>query len=221
MLISSTAVTEITFGGIPSTALASRTPLVLDPSYTINASYALPSTTTLYSAAPYLTVSADKASFVANVTLSGYLSYNWGASSFSELYFDIDAGFTADLELSVDVGAAYTTTFSYIPATLSYSLVSVPGIIEIAPELSFGVSALVGASAAVGITAEGTIGLADGNVHLDVLNSNLTGTSGWNPTYTVSADLSGDVVATINPTAALTVELEVSLFSGLIDLSTG
>jgi hypothetical protein len=60
----------------------------------------LPADTTLYSFSPYLTVTADTASFSSNVTFSGYLKYNWLTFKLSDLYFDIDVGFASSLELT-------------------------------------------------------------------------------------------------------------------------
>jgi hypothetical protein len=217
---SSPASTEITFGAIPSTALSKRD-LTLDPSYTLNTAIALPSETTLYTDSPYLTVSADAASFNSNVTFSGYLNYNWLLFKLEDLYFDIDADFRADLTLSADVTSAYNTTFSYSPPALTYSLISVPGILELGPELKFAVDAEVSVSEGVTITTSAGIALADGNVHLDLLNEENTSTSGWAPTYTASAEISGNATAEFNPTAALTVEIAINFFGGLIDLSTG
>jgi hypothetical protein len=212
--------TEITLGAIPSSTLAKRD-IVIDPSYTLSTAIALPSETTLYTYAPYLTVSADAASFSSHVTFSGYLSYNWLTFKVDDLYFDIDAEFTADLTLSADVTSSYSTTFSYSPSDLTYSLISVPGILTLGPELTFAVDAEVSASEAVTITTSAGIALADGNVHLDLLDESNTGTSGWTPTYTASADISGNATAEFNPTAALTVEISILFFGGLIDLSTG
>jgi hypothetical protein len=195
--------------------------LNLDPSYTLNTAIALPAETTLYSYSPYLTVSADTASFSSNLTFSGYLKYNWLAFKLEDLYFDIDADFVADLNLSAEVTSAYTTTFSYTPAALTYSLVSVPGILELGPELTFAIDAEVSASEAVTITTGVSVALEDGNVHLDLLDESSTGTTGWTPTYAASAEISSNATAEFNPTAALTFEIAINFFGGLIDLSTG
>jgi hypothetical protein len=93
--------------------------------------------------------------------------------------------------------------------------------LEIGPQLQFSVDALVGASAAVNVSAAVGVSLLDGNIHLDLLNSAKTSMSGWKPVYFATADISGKAVAQINPTASLTVELEVKFFGGLLDLSSG
>jgi hypothetical protein len=180
----------------------------------------LPADTTLYSNAPYLTVTADTASFASNVTFSGYLKYNWLTFSLKDLYFDIDVGFKSTLELTADIAASYNNTFSYSPASLFYGL-TIPGILTLGPELIFAVDAEVYASAKTTLTTEVQVGLADGNVHVDLLDKSNTATSGWMPTYNASANISGKAEAQLNPTASLTVEIAISIFGGLIDLSTG
>jgi len=180
----------------------------------------LPADTTLYSYSPYVTVTADTASFSSNVTFSGYLKYNWLTFKLSDLYFDIDVGFTSTLELTAVVGDSFNTTFSYSPSPLFYG-VTVPGILTLGPELIFAVDAEVYASAETTLTTEVQVGLADGNVHVDLLDESNTTTSGWVPTYNASAAILGVAEAQLNPTASLTIEIEISIFGGLIDLSTG
>lgn len=211
--------TEITFGQMPATELAARN-IVIDPSYTLKTDISLASNTVLYEYDPYVTITADKATFDANVTFSGYLSYNWLTFSLKSLYFDIDATMSAGVGISADVTASYATTFSYSPSTLFYGI-TVPGILELGPQLKFAVTGDISASAAVNVSTEFGIDLADGNVHIDFLNSALTSTSGWIPTYEVSADISGQAVAKLNPSAELTVELAINFFGGLLDLSSG
>jgi hypothetical protein len=58
-------------------------------------------------------------------------------------------------------------------------------------------------------------------VHVDLLDKSNTATSGWVPTYNASANISGKAEAQLNPTASLTVEIAISIFGGLVDLSTG
>jgi hypothetical protein len=57
-------------------------------------------------------------------------------------------------------------------------------------------------------------------VHVDLHDELNTSTSGWVPTYSASTTISGVAEAQLNPTASLTVEIEISIFGGLIDPST-
>ncbi|KAF4634840.1 hypothetical protein G7Y89_g3256 [Cudoniella acicularis] len=210
--------TQITFGKLPTNATVATRDIVVDPTYTLNADIALPSTT-LYSYSPYLTVSGE-GSFDANVIFSGYLAYNWLTFKVDELYFDLDTAFDATVSVTADVTSSYNTSFTYSPSTLFYGL-TVPGLVELGPELKFAVEADISASEAVTLTGAVGIAIADGSVHLDLLSSSGTTTSGWVPTYSASADISGEVLATLDPYATLTVEIAINFFSGLLDLSSG
>lgn len=219
-IASTAASTEIRFGGLDGTVpLSKRT--TLEPSYTINTDIALPADTVLFSDAPYVTVTAESASVSVAVTSSGYLKYNWLLIKLEDLYFDVDTNFDANLVLDVDVTASFSKTFSYSPDALTYSLVDVPGILQLGPAVKLGLGATLSVDAAVNVTTDVGLALADGNVHLDLLDSSNTGTSGWDPTYTTDLDISGKVVADVNPFVALTVEIAIVFFSGLLDLSTG
>ena len=94
-------------------------------------------------------------------------------------------------------------------------------MIELGPALKFAVDAEIYASEAVTLTTDLTVGLVDGNVHVDLLTQSNTATSGWVPTQSASANISGQAEAQLNPTASLTVEIAINIFGGLIDLSTG
>jgi hypothetical protein len=216
------ASSEISFGNIPtaSSNATTKRDTVLDPTYTLSYSKVLAEDTTLFSDAPYLTVTADEASFTAAATFSGYLSYNWLTFSLTSLYLDIDTSFSSTLSLTATTGAAYDNTFTYSPSSLFYG-VTVPGVLELGPELTFAVDTEVIASEAVTLTTELDISLADGNIHIDLLDESDTTTSGWVPTYSVSAEISGQASAEFNPTASLKVEIALVVFGGLIDLSTG
>ncbi len=213
--------TEISFGNIPTSTIGKRGfTTTLDPSYTIATTLALASDTNIFSYSPYLYVTADTASFTGNVTFSGYLKYNWLTVKIEDLYLDIDAGFSADLALTAEATASYSTSFSYAPTALFYG-VSVPGILELGPQLQFGIDAYVYAGAEVTVTTELTAGIVDGNVHLDLLDSNANTQFGWVPTYSAKINVTGQVEVELNPAATLTVEVAIDFFGGLLDLSTG
>lgn len=125
------------------------------------------------------------------------------------------------MTLSANVGASYNNTFSYAAPALSYSFVNVPGILSLGPAVTFAIGAEVAASAAVDITTTVSVGLADGNVHVDALHQASSSTSGWVPTYNAAANISASAEVDINPFVSLTVELEIEILGGLVDLSTG
>ncbi|KAI3320322.1 hypothetical protein HD806DRAFT_538513 [Xylariaceae sp. AK1471] len=65
----------------------------------------LPTDQQLFSKPPYFSATAHKANLLDNVTLSGYLMYYIYSTSLSNLYFDLDASFAADLALIFDFTA--------------------------------------------------------------------------------------------------------------------
>lgn len=103
---------------------------------------------------------------------------------------------------------------------LFYGL-SIPGLLEIGPQLQFGIEAFVGASAKAVVTTELVADIQKGYVHVDLLDENLTTTSGWVPTYNTKVNVSAEVEAQVNPAVVLTVEIAINFFDGLLDLSTG
>ncbi|CAG8952862.1 hypothetical protein HYFRA_00007576 [Hymenoscyphus fraxineus] len=218
-LAATAKLTEITFGQIPASEIAARD-IVIDPSLTLITGFDLPTDTVIFEYAPYASIYADQASFDANVTFSGFMQYNWLTMQLNQLYFDIDAAMAADVILSADVTAAYSTEFRYEPASLFYG-VTVPGILELGPQLNFGVVGELSASGAVNVSTDFYVSLSDGKVHLDFLDNTKTTSTGWVPNYNVTADISAQTVAQINPKAELTVQLAINFFGGLLDLSSG
>ncbi|KAE8389553.1 hypothetical protein BDV23DRAFT_97278 [Aspergillus alliaceus] len=210
---------EIAFSSVPAGKLAKR--LTLDPSFSIPFSKALESDTVLASVPPYLTVTANEATFSSEITFSGYLHYDFWAFKMRQLHFDIDAGFSADMAITANVAAAYDKSFTYAPSDLTYTLVNVPGIVQLGPGVAFGVGVDISASTAVDVTAGLSISMPDGNVHVDLLNSVNTVSSGWTPSYKPHANISAQADVRADATASVTVEMAVNFLGGLIDLSSG
>jgi hypothetical protein len=149
------------------------------------------------------------------------MNYNFWTFSLKQLYFDLNTTFTADAHVSASVAAAFSTSASYTPAELSYSLVNVPGIVTLGPAVTFSVGVGLDASAAVEVTSDLGIHLQNGNIHVDLLHGDHSSASGWTPTYSCHADVSEKVEVDINPSASVAVELAFTLLGGLIDLSSG
>lgn len=194
---------------------------VIDPSLSITISEGLDPNTVLYTDGTYFTLTANEAQFTATATFSGYLHYNFLLWRLEALYFDIDASFDASLTISADVLAAFADTFKYSPGSLSYDFVSVPGIVKLGPGLDFGIGCDLDVSAAVGVTTSAGVGIPHGNVHLDFLDGAKTGTSGWEPQYRASANITERAEVGVDVYVDLTVELAFELLGGLVDLSAG
>ncbi|KAE8378042.1 hypothetical protein BDV26DRAFT_262400 [Aspergillus bertholletiae] len=210
---------ELAFSSLPAGKLGKR--LTLDPSFSIPFSKALANDTVLVSEPPYLTVIADQAAFSSEITFSGYLYYDFWAFKLRELYFDIDAGFSADVAVSAHLAAAYNKSFAYNPSDLTYTLVNIPGIVQLGPGVAFGLEMDISASTAVDVAAGMSIAMPDGNVHVDLLNSVNTVATGWTPTYHPYANISAQAHVQADASATVTVEMALSFLGGLVDLSSG
>ena len=210
---------ELAFSSVPAGKLAKR--LTLNPSYSIPFSKSLAHNTVLLSEPPYLTVTADEAAFSSEITFSGYLYYDFWAFKLRQLYFDIDAGFSADVALSAHLAASYNKSFTYNPSDLTYTLVNIPGIVQLGPGVAFGLEMDFSASADVDIAAGLSISMPNGNVHVDILNSVNTVATGWTPTYHPYANISAQANVQADASATVTVEMALSFLGGLIDLSSG
>ncbi|CAK7231727.1 hypothetical protein SCUCBS95973_008016 [Sporothrix curviconia] len=154
-------------------------------------------------------------------TLSGTLKYSVSSATLTQLSVDFDTSLSADLGVTVDVGAPYDTTFTYSAPALSYDLVNIPGIITIGPELLFGVGVDLGANGAVTVAADVGVAVTDGNVHIDFQNSSSSSTSGWTPDFTSAVNITEKAALSVDPFINLSVELAFNVLGGLLDLSFG
>ncbi|KAH7127528.1 hypothetical protein EDB81DRAFT_662736 [Dactylonectria macrodidyma] len=219
-LNSTAAFTEISFSSIPA-GPQKRAITVGADGLTLSHTVALTPATSLYSYAPYLYVTADNANLTTSVTFSGKLRYSILLAKVYELSFDVDTYASADLGLSVEVTAPYSQNVVYDPEPLTYSLVSVPGIVQLGPALDFAIGVNVSAEAAVTLTADLGVKIEDGNFHIDFLNSKGSSATGWTPVFTANANISEKAVASVDPYVDVTVMLQFELFGGLLDLSGG
>lgn len=210
---------EMSFSSLPAATLTKR--LTLDPSVSISFSEGLADNTVLFSDGQYINVTADEAWFSSSITFSGYLKYNFWGFKLEALYFDLDTTFDSAVGLSVDVAAAYSHQLKYAPDELAYSLVSVPGVVQLGPGVAFAVGLDFDVSAAVGVTAGLSVNLPDGNVHLDLLDSSKSSATGWEPKYSSYANITEAADVRVDASADVTVELAIKLLGGLVDLSSG
>ncbi|KAF0331877.1 hypothetical protein K4K61_011088 [Colletotrichum sp. SAR11_59] len=210
---------EMSFSSLPAATLSKR--LTLDPSVSISFSEGLADNTVLFSDGQYINVTADEAWFSSTITFSGYLKYNFWGFKLEALYFDLDTTFDSAVGLSVDVAAAYSHQLKYAPDELAYSLVSVPGVVQLGPGVAFAVGLDFDVSAAVGVTAGLSVNLPDGNVHLDLLDSSKSSATGWEPKYSSYANITEAADVRVDASADVTVELTIKLLGGLVDLSSG
>jgi hypothetical protein len=210
---------EMSFTSLPAATLTRR--LTLNPKYSLNFAEGLDGPTTIFSDGKHIEITAEEAWFSSTLTFSGKLKYNFWGFKLKELYFDIDAEFDASSAVSARINAAFEEAVSYKPDALAYSLVDVPGVISLGPGVAFGLAVDVEASAAVDLYAGVDISIPAGNVHVDFLDGDKTGTSGWEPLYDSFANISQAADVRLDVGADVTVMLQFKLLGGLVDLSSG
>ncbi|KAK2011539.1 hypothetical protein LZ32DRAFT_659541 [Colletotrichum eremochloae] len=210
---------EMSFTSLPAATLTRR--LTLDPSYTLNFAEGLANNTVLYSDGQYVNITAEEAWFSSSITFSGYLKYNFWGFKLEALYFDLDATFDSAVGLSADVTAAYQHSLRYAPDALAYSLVSIPGVVQLGPGVAFAVGLDLNVSAAVGVEAGLSVGLPAGKVHLDLLHFDQSSATGWDPKYSSHANITESADVHVDASADVTIRLAFELMGGLVDLSAG
>ncbi|KAM0324865.1 hypothetical protein ACHAQA_007831 [Verticillium albo-atrum] len=169
-----------------------------------------------------LKIIVDEAKFESNVHIAGSFRFNFLKFKPSRMYVDVDYSGLVALNLTTHVGASYSTdVYNYEPFSASVSAFSIPGILDVGPIASFG----LGVEFAAEGTLDATLGLhsqiANGHVHLDLLDADKSTTSGWAPETSVSTDVSAEVSLQLNPYLDLNLAMGVRVFKGLIDLTTG
>ncbi|OBR12725.1 Isoamyl alcohol [Colletotrichum higginsianum IMI 349063] len=210
---------EMTFSSLPAATLSKR--LTLDSSVSLSFAEALADDTVLFSDGQYVNVTADEAWFSSTVAFSGYLKYNFWGFRLEALYFDLDTTFDSAVGVSVDVAAAYSHSLKYAPDELAYSLVSVPGIVQLGPGVAFAVGLDFDVSAAVGVSAGLSVALPAANVHLDLVDGARSSATGWEPKYSSHANITESADVRVDASADVTVRLAFELLGGLVDLSAG
>ncbi|OLN81031.1 hypothetical protein CCHL11_09995 [Colletotrichum chlorophyti] len=210
---------EMSFSSLPAATLSKR--LNLGGSASLTFAEGLADNTVLFSDGQYVNITADEAWFSSTITFSGYLKYNFWGFKLEALYFDLDTTFDSAVGVSVDVAAAYHDSIKYAPDALAYSLVSVPGLVELGPGVAFAIGLDLDISAAVGVSAGLSVALPAGNVHLDLVNGAKSSATGWEPKYSSYANITEQADVRIDASADVTVQLAAKLLGGLIDLSSG
>jgi len=169
-----------------------------------------------------LTITATDTSLTGSLDLAGHISFNFWNSKLTKFYFDLDLSASAATNIDVEITGSYGTgLYTYSPLDLTIAAFSLAGILNIGPQISFELGVEVSAEGSVDISTELTASLADGVVHLDLLDSASSYTSGWTPTFTHDTHITAAVEAQVNPYVKLTAEIGASVLNGLINLAAG
>lgn len=168
----------------------------------------------------YVTIVLHEAQVNNSVSYSGHAK--WGLfSGVTEFTIDLDKSIWHYADLTFDIDAKWSDTFSWAPDALTYSLIDVPGIISLGPSAGISVGGEIIADAGGSVTAELTSSMPNGTIHLDLINWDESTSYGWTTEHEATFNVTEDVQITLKPFIDFTVELACNLFDGLIDLSTG
>lgn len=119
------------------------------------------------------------------------------------------------------IDAKWSDTWSWAPDPLTYSLVSVPGIISLGPSAGISLGGAITADAGGSVTADFTSSMPNGTVHLDFINWNESNSYGWTTEKEATYSVKEGGQITLKPFIDFKVEFACQLFDGLLDLSTG
>lgn len=135
--------------------------------------------------------------------------------------FDVTKSMNTDLTLDFLLTAPYAYTLAYSPAQMTYYLAEVPGIISLGPALKFSIGAEFTAKAALDLTTSLQSRITNATAHVDLINPSESSADDWLPVYTAVANVTEKAEVSLTPSMDVTAELAISLFGGLLDLSTG
>ncbi|EUC27902.1 hypothetical protein COCCADRAFT_110527 [Bipolaris zeicola 26-R-13] len=169
-----------------------------------------------------LKIVVDTARFDSNIRVKGGFRFNFLKFKPSKMYLDVDYSGSVNLNVSTTVAASFSSDlYNYQPLSASVSAFSIPGILDVGPIAQFGLGVEFAASGTVDATLGLHTEIVSGQVHLDLLDSDKSSSSGWKPETTVSSNVNAEVSLQLNPYLDLNLALGIRVFKGAIDLSTG
>ncbi|PYI16279.1 hypothetical protein BO99DRAFT_435539 [Aspergillus violaceofuscus CBS 115571] len=169
-----------------------------------------------------LAIDVQDVSLSTTLDLSGGVELDVTNSTATSLYLELDLALFAELNVSAQATAAYSTDlWSYTYDALSVTAFEITGILSVGPSLTLGVGVEFGVTGEANITADLSTQITRGTVYLDLLHSDASTSSGWTPTQTASATLSGEVDAQLNPFADVELAVGVNVLNGLLEVSAG
>lgn len=190
-----------------------------DDGLTIAYNFSLPSDQTIVDT-DYVTIKLNEAYVNNSVTYAGHVKWEL-FSGVTEFTIDVDKSVYHYADLDVTVKGAYTKSWTWSPAALSYAVIDIPGIISLGPSAGISFGGAVTAGVAGTVTGQFTSQMPNGTVHVDMVDWDASYSAGWETDYSARFNLTEDLSLTLKPYIDFTVEFACKLFDGLIDLSTG
>lgn len=130
--------------------------------------YSLPSGFTILDT-DYVKVALNEAYVNNSVRYSGHTKWEL-LHGVTEFYLDVDKSIQHYADMDVTVKAPWSTSWTWSPATLSYSVIEVPGIISLGPSAGISFGGSISADVAVAITGDFTSKIPHGTTHVDLVN---------------------------------------------------
>ncbi|OJK01747.1 hypothetical protein ASPACDRAFT_59397 [Aspergillus aculeatus ATCC 16872] len=169
-----------------------------------------------------LAIDVQDVSLSTTLDLSGGVELDVTNSTATSLYLELDLALLAELNVSAQATAAYSTdVWTYTYDALSVSAFEITGILSVGPSLTLAVGVEFGVTGEANVTVDLSTQITSGTIYLDLLQSGASTSSGWTPTQTASATLSGEVDAQLNPFADVELAVGVNVLDGLLEVSAG
>lgn len=179
----------------------------------------LPNNTALLSR-DELSATATETYVSAEITFSGYIDYGFLLQDLREAYFDIDASFSANLGLALNVTVPFSYKFDYPIPGLSWGFLHISDMLEVGPTVEFKIGVDVGVDVPVSVETDISLEIHDGHIHLDLLHEDQSYAENWQPQHTSSVNISvQDAVMHVSPYLDFTTEFSLDFFG--LDLGCG
>lgn len=165
-------------------------------------------------------IQLNQAEVKNSVTYAGHLKWK-PFEGVTEFTIDIDKSMYHHANLTIEIDGVYDKSWSWSPVGLSYSMIQIPGILNLGPSASVTIGGEVTAMVGGAVTVDFTSQMPNGSIHLDMVNWGQSTSYGWTEEKHVTYNTTETAQLTLKPFVDFTVEFACDLFDGLLDLSTG
>lgn len=186
---------------------------------TIAYDWALPEDQTIVDTS-YVKIQLNQAEVNNSVTYAGHLKWEL-FKGVTEFTIDIDKSMYHHANVTIEIDGVYDQSWSWSPVGLSYSMIEIPGILNLGPSASVSIGGEVTATVGGAVTVDFTSQMPNGSIHLDMIHWGQSTSYGWTKEKHVTYNTTETAQLTLKPFIDFTVEFACDLFNGLLDLSTG
>lgn len=190
-----------------------------DDGLTIAYNFSIPSAQTIVDT-DYVSVTVNEAYVNNSVTYAGHVKWEL-FKGVTEFTIDVDKSVYHYADVDVTLKDSVSTSYTWSPDALSYSIIDIPGIISLGPSAGISFGGSVSAAAGGSVNGQFSSNMPNGSIHIDVIDWDSSTSDGWETNYDANFNVTEDVSVTLKPYIDFTVQFACKLFDGLIDLSTG